>query len=179
MVTEEEDKINNRRIVFSTLYSALFKLSFTFEINHSMATSLISEICNPIHTTFDQTFVAMKEWIKKYAQDVKLNVDEISCVIMYVKLYQYEPRIDEEEDVSEMNEADGILTCPYISNLPIWTSHIRRRQQSQSKNNGKSKRHGHPESTPSSTTRLTHMSSFTSMNEDHEDDEEIEGTLTS
>jgi hypothetical protein len=128
------------------LFSALLKLSFTFDVKESMTTNLVAEITNPQYASVDEQFVAVEKWVNTYA-DTKLQISEIMNLIKYVELFVPSQdnnafSCDITESSSGNNESkDGStnscnnvqqpscrLMCPYRSEIATWTAEIRRQE---------------------------------------------------
>mgnify|MGYP003387304609 len=127
------------QIDVATLFSALVKLSFVFEIKDSLALSLTAEINNPKHANFDAQFVAVEAWMVKHGRHghrgsaADLTAKEIDYLIQYVELYEPLPEEKEAVSVHSNNNADMSdwvtpvcpLTCPRVSELAALTGEIR------------------------------------------------------
>lgn len=140
----EPDSVDEE-INVAKLFSALFKLKCTFEVNDSLATSLIATICNPELDMFDTRFTAVEKWIAKHS-DVTLTEDEITAVVKFVKLYEppnsfeiYKSSAgltDDQSPTTTVKETSTVggegeqccLWCPYASKLASWTAEIRHKE---------------------------------------------------
>lgn len=124
---------NGSQIEVDVLFSALLKLSCVFEVEESLITSLTDEIIAPEHTTFNDQFVAVQEWIKNHCAGaiVELTAEEIDFLIQYVELY-FDENFENPDTLLTGTKSPGgrrcPLMCPYRSDLPALTAEIRRQE---------------------------------------------------
>lgn len=85
---EKEDV--DEMIDVDTLYTALFKLTPVFEIKEALVLELTNEVTDPKHFSFDEQFLAVKDWVEKYC-DTYLTPPEIFHLIKYIELYHKRP----------------------------------------------------------------------------------------
>ena len=128
--TTQSDISSEDQINVKILFSALHKISGVFEIKESLRTSLI----DPNHTSFNQQFVAVEKWIKKYC-DVNVTAEEINYLIKYVELYQPLPNsaspLGKEQALSPKENASDNecrLMCPYRHEMASFTGQIRNKE---------------------------------------------------
>lgn len=128
-VPEEEDEIDVELVL-----TALFKLSFTFEMKATTPTKLISVIISE-HEDQNAQAQAVDKWLKKNTA-AKMHPTEVVALIKYVELY--EPSADDTQSLCQAPPAETLarnlrnLTCPYGCEVASWTAAIRNQELSQS-----------------------------------------------
>ena len=113
------------------LFPTLLKLSFTFDLDYSIARKLIAEIVSSDHTSFDEKCSAVGRWEHKYADlNSKLSYTEISHLIKYVELYNNDNEswgvnVKSHSEMVKTIEERCRLMCPFVSEIAAWTAEIR------------------------------------------------------
>ena len=90
-------------IKFSTLLSALNKLSFLFEVNECVANSLIDEILDERHVCYESQSNSVAELVSKHS-DLELTPYEVLNLIKYVEVHQFKQCDDKVRVVEQHAE---------------------------------------------------------------------------
>ena len=124
--SEEDYEIDENYV-----YSALFKLSFLFEIDAMAPMKMTKSICeNKFRFNFDDQCKLLKAWTNHHF-DVKLNADEARNLLKYVKLYTPPVSPPKGGDVGSTGGSyDDFdyshLVCPFRCNFAAWSAEINR-----------------------------------------------------
>ena len=132
------------------VFSALFKLSFHFEIDESAPrklTNLIVTSREGKHNYYtnhrDDRACVVRSWAKEYAK-ARLSFNEVHNLIKYVELYSPSQQQESEMPVSEVKDDDEYhdgdndgqdynhLVCPYRCEMAAWSAEINRQRLSRS-----------------------------------------------
>ena len=119
------------------LYSALFKLSFLFEINESLKRKLTEIICHIPHPCRESQVECVRNWIEDYVCK-SLDDDEILNLIKYVELYEPLPHSTDDHDQDFIRNEErrhmdcdrdfGHLDCPFKCNIAVLAAEIQRQR---------------------------------------------------
>ena len=148
---DEEDEMDENYV-----YSALFKLTFHFEIDELAPKKLTNVVVKSRGDNHDNRCNAVRSWAKCYT-GTRLSLNEANNLIKYVELYTLAPQhangqpqgfvgtdpnpIDtakgaevrqDECGGNDDNQDFSHLTCPYRCEMAAWSAEINRQKLSKS-----------------------------------------------
>jgi hypothetical protein len=136
----DDEELDNK-----LLFQALFKLSFTMEINEYFEYELMDEVHK--YTTgyaIEYQTKKIQKWIKS-SIDINIPQNEVAQLIRYIHLYEHPGfsinRSSIRSNCSESSrrsvcessrrsnsDSDCSLQCPFVSDQPVWNAKIRHQE---------------------------------------------------
>ena len=124
---DDEDEID-----VEFVYTALFKMSFFFEIDESLKEKLVTVICHTPHYSERERLFAVQKWIKAKLS-TSLKYQETINLIKYMELYEPKSLPGDMRGDTEDNKRDfRHLDCPFQCNVVVMTAEIQRQRLSKS-----------------------------------------------
>jgi hypothetical protein len=126
-----DDMVNIR-----VLFSVLDKLTCSFELNESLAGSLVKCILDAPHRSPADSYLGTKSWLNKNCE-VSVTPREIMELIKYVRLHEVHNRLkDANDDIIDVEKGDKVnegmvsyLVCPFHCDVVAWEVAIRKKEE--------------------------------------------------